>query len=582
MVSQYRAELARRAAWHRQQRVLTVDYYRIRLKVAFPLPLVRPALPAFPVRGLPAYPWLTWLSWSYDERLHALAAHAGLADDESCREAVRRELQALASWPGYRQYDNPDLSAGHFLRLLGIARRDWPWLGAGLAREVDAGIARGVDDLLPHIEKRFGKYPDAAAILGLEKPGQVLQNIPVIGTLGAATAARAAGLAAAERLDAIALILVMATLDLRQNGHTEGVAYDGYVMDFVADWLTGAAESLRTAVMRHPRLGDLLDESIALGVPGKLEDVAPLGDVEPVEMPFHLSAHAKLERLESCPRRRWLLDQCDPARLRADALAILAGQDRAEAPAEAPPAGILDAHHAVVLRTGWAADDLAVAASCCRSTMNHIQMDAGSIVIGTGGRWLIDDPGYQQYMDTAERQFTIGTGAHNGPVINGRPQTHRRARLLERTESAHALRVTLDLTNCYEIGLDGLAVRRTVWLAAATRAVVVADRVTGAGLDEVAYHWHGHPEAAWRTTAGTAALHIGTLALHIQSPQVAIDDAAICRLPGSRGQRTLCVRLTTPPPVVWWVFSCRDAPPAATLTAPSGTRLMLGDQLFEA
>lgn len=304
MVSQYRAELARRAAWHRQQRVLTVDYYRIRLKVAFPLPLVRPALPAFPVRGLPAYPWLTWLSWSYDERLHALAAHAGLADDESCREAVRRELQALASWPGYRQYDNPDLSAGHFLRLLGIARRDWPWLGAGLAREVDAGIARGVDDLLPHIEKRFGKYPDAAAILGLEKPGQVLQNIPVIGTLGAATAARAAGLAAAERLDAIALILVMATLDLRQNGHTEGVAYDGYVMDFVADWLTGAAESLRTAVMRHPRLGDLLDESIALGVPGKLEDVAPLGDVEPVEMPFHLSAHAKLERLESCPRRR--------------------------------------------------------------------------------------------------------------------------------------------------------------------------------------------------------------------------------------------------------------------------------------
>ena len=121
MESPHRAELARRAAWYRQQRVLTVDYYRIRQKVAFTLPLVRPALPAFPVRGLPAYPWLTWLSWSYEERLHALAAHAKLADDEACRECVRRELRALASWPGYRQYDSPDLSAGHLLRLLGIA-----------------------------------------------------------------------------------------------------------------------------------------------------------------------------------------------------------------------------------------------------------------------------------------------------------------------------------------------------------------------------------------------------------------------------------------------------------------------------
>jgi hypothetical protein len=250
-------------------------------------------------------------------------------------------------------------------------------------------------------------------------------------------------------------------------------------------------------------------------------------------------------------------------------------------PADAPPAGILNAHHAVVLRTGWDCGDLATAVSCCRSPMGHIQLDGGSLVIGTGGRWFIDDPGYQQYMNTAERQFTIGAGAHNGPVINGSPQTHRRTRLLERAENEHDLRVTLDLTACYDLDVNRFAASRTVWLVGRQRAVVVADRVAGVGLEALAYHWHGHPDAAWQTVAGAAALHIGASTLHILSPHVTISDPAISRMPGSRGQLTLQVELSAPPPMVWWVFSCSDTAPTIALDGAYGASLVVGGCRFE-
>ena len=51
--------------------------------------------------------------------------------------------------------------------------------------------------------------------------------------------------------------------------------------------------------------------------------------------------------------------------------------------------------------------------------MGHLQCDTGSLVVGTRGRWVVSDPGYQQYMQKQERVFTLGVSSHNAPVING-------------------------------------------------------------------------------------------------------------------------------------------------------------------
>lgn len=67
----------------------------------------------------------------------------------------------------------------------------------------------------------------------------------------------------------------------------------------------------------------------------------------------------------------------------------------------------------VSLRSGWSADSISVVTSACNSMAGHIQHDAGTVVIGTKGSWLISDPGYQQYMESSEREYTLGVNAHN-------------------------------------------------------------------------------------------------------------------------------------------------------------------------
>ena len=104
--------------------------------------------------------------------------------------------------------------------------------------------------------------------------------------------------------------------------------------------------------------------------------------------------------------------------MRTDALAAL-HRTESVAAAAAPRPGAIDAHYAAVLRSGWEADDLAVAVSCSTSPMDHLQTDSGTLVLGTRTHWLIADPGYQQYAPGEERDFTVGATSHNVPLING-------------------------------------------------------------------------------------------------------------------------------------------------------------------
>lgn len=572
--AQIAAEIARRAEVFKARRHLFVDFYRIRYRFAWPLPVTVFDHPAVSVRGFSeAYPWAIWMSWALEERIGALGLAAEWSSDAAAATAARIDLKALCNWPGYlhtrsdakRSY----LAFAHAVRTMCVAL-EWTWPDDTLRRELHAGLGRAVDEMLPWSNRLHGAFPDRKTLLESPEPHKHLHNITLIATLAAARAARLVGHPAAARLNRRVRILIGALLTLRWRGITEAIGYDGYIMDFVADWLAGLPEEERAAFLGHPRFGDTLVQSYGLAMPGELSHVAELGDVEPREMPFHISAQAKLQALGPDPLRAWYLEGCDLSYLRADALAALkqAVSQTTEMSAPARPA-MLDANYALVLRSGWDHGDVAVAIGASKSPMGHVHCDNGSLVIGTRGRWAIDDAGYQQYLDTAERQFTIGPQAHNAPVVNGFTQTGKRLAERRLAQPADDIRaVHLDLTPSYppEAGIGRLM--RTVWLLG-REYVLVCDRLTVSDFRGLSYTWHGHHDCGWWVENGVASLHAPDEAeplIHIAAPQLTLDISQIKRLRGSRGQLSLTVDIAPEQmPVsgaeyrIFWLFSFETA-----------------------
>jgi hypothetical protein len=212
--------------------------------------------------------------------------------------------------------------------------------------------------------------------------------------------------------------------------------------------------------------------------------------------------------------------------------------------------------------------------------MGHVQRDNGSVVIGTRGKWLVADPGYQQYMRTREREFTLGRQAHNAPVINGHEQSAKPLdRRIDLRDLGNGLaRARIDITGSYpkELGLSEAS--RTVWLLE-NRLVVVADTVRGEGVKDLQYSWHGHPEAAWWVQDNWARIHFPDVTLWLSCPQALLSDADVTRLRGSRGHLTLTARVG-PLPAVWWVFGLGDRAPAG-VTVEGATGLIAEGTRFE-
>jgi len=548
------AVIRKRAEAYLGQRYLVVDYYRIHRKLVYPLPVSGLSIPDVPAPSIDRYPWATWMVWELEERVYSLGWMAEWFGDAAAREAVARDLDALASWPTYAQYGGPDLSSAHAGRMLWVAATKWHWLDDGLRERIKAACARHADEIVPGSDKAHGAYTSKADILALPEPAKVVHNIPFIGTIGAALTARVAGHPAQAVFDQRVSAIFGAILDLHATGLTEGVGYDGYVLDFIADWLDGAPADAREAILGHPALADFLNESYRLGAPGKAERVADLSDVEPVEMPFHLGAQAKLAPMQSDPVRGWLLRRCAADWLRCDALAAV--RDVADGlEGAAPDAGALDARYALVLRSGWEAGDLAVVMSCTDSPMSHLQCDNGTIVIGTAGEWIIADPGYQQYLQGLERDFTLGPTAHNYPVINGLAQTVKAPRRIALEEAGeHCWRACVNLTGCYPEKAGVTSVVRNLWLVGRDM-VVVADSISAAAATALAYYWHGHRDAAWGFEDGWACVHLDGVDVRFTSPQVAFTGADLARLEGTRGQLTLVANADPGLSCVWWVFA---------------------------
>ena len=464
-----------------------------------------------------------------------------------------RDLDALAGWDKFNVQSNPHLSVGHAARILTGALENWTWLPADLQEKIRAACGRLVDHHAAWIKDGRLQMQTVEAVLA----HGTLHNIPVIATLGMSMAARAANHPLREELERHCQALVLAELEYRARGETEALSYDGYVLDFVADWLAGAPEAGRNQVLSHPMLGEIMAQAAYLALPGELWSFAAFNDVEPGEMPFHADAQAKFLQWRNDPLSVWYLERFPVERLRSDALAELkalswrtlkAGRRRSPAHKK--------------LFTRWSCgpagnqSDLAVALSASNATPGHIQKDNGTLVIGTGGHWLIDDPGYQQYLSGLEREFTLGPTAHNYPVINGSTQINSQVKRLACEQAGDSLRhASLDLTAGYDPQLGLERVVRDVWLLG-NYLVVVADRVTGNMVKDIQYTWHGHPQAAWWLEQNAWLIHAGGASLWMQCPGVSMDGSELVRLPGTRGQISVVKKLERGgDSTLWWVFN---------------------------
>ena len=558
--------LLERAAREKQRREMDVYYYRVGFSMSYPLPLnSRPTLKDLPA-PLPgrSYPWLIWLSWDLEERWRVLHAAWRQFGDREAGLLLQRELAALSGWDHLYEVDNNvGLVTGHMAGCLGLALADTSkWEPQQLQQTRSAAAALLERDVWPWFERQWSKE--------ITKPEQ-LANIPVIALVRSAQLARVVGSPRLAALDGKAKEVYATWCRLRMSDahHTEGTAYDGYLMDSLTGWLAGLPD--REALLRDSGTAwrSLADQWMYLALPGRFDLQAPLGDVEP-EMPFWATALIRLDAWYQWSDVKWFLERYPLPRMAAAGVVSALGQKLPSA-TKAPAAGPRELPNAVSLRTGWKQEDLLAVVGLTRGSMGHLQADGGQIILGWQGRFWITDPGYQQYRPGEEREYTLGPQAHSAPVINGKPVSQRATRLqLLETNAQGWQHAQVNLASCYRGLPKGAVVERDVWLIQdGGLAVVARDTLSGLGKDtEVSTSWLGGDHFAWAFIHGWARLTDGEHALWVGTFPGALEAAALTRHPGSRGPLTMTHTATLPAGHAdrWWVFWCE---PKAGWVPPS-------------
>lgn len=584
-------ELKRRIAEEKRRRELHVHYYRIDHVLAFPLPVKQLDIDHMPegIPGMAAYPWHTWFMWTIKERWDALHAAWRMYGDEEAGSLLQRELALTADWSnGHKGPGAAGLFNGHLaVCLANFLRRPDGWDRSLYERTYASAVRLLERDIVPFFENVWKPREKVVSAH--------LVNIPVIVLLGGAYLAETVGHGAAAELAAKAneAAAVWAEVRLSKEYVTEGIAYDGFWLDPLTDWQTGSAHG--AAVMlgngMEPAFVSFVRSCIGLALPGRIDINAPFGDNEP-EMPFWMDAAIKLTNRYGWPTGRWLVRRLPPQRMTAAALALLLDGTWDDDSAEHQPEICCEEHpFAISLRTGWENGDWLAGVGASRYPLGHLHMDGGHVVIGGGGRFWITDPGYQQYRQGPEREFSIGPQAHNAPVLDGLAQKKRAAVVLRSaTESNGIQRVSLQLAGCYEAAKEeGASARvaesivRDVWLLP-QGAVVVRDTI-GTERERLAadYSWQGGTFLAWAFPDGWARLGDGERAVWIGAfdgggVQETLKPQALHRHEGSRGPLTLrhSRMLGSGGGAVWWVFGLDGeagwTPPVVRL---EGARLVI-------
>lgn len=524
---QFSAEIHRRAAHFLPQRSLLVDFYRIRQRLAIPLPLSRHPTDLSSIREFPAYPYAIWALWTLEERILSLGWEVELNGSAAAQAAVERDLMGLHRWKFLPEIV-PHLWSPHMVRIL-VTALHWSWPDGELRAALRTTLIR----LVEHF-----------ASAGTPKePSNHIQfaNIPIIVNLGWAIGATEVAHASAGLASTEVMAKLRVWLDQGMKGHGEGVCYDGYVADFLMDFIRQAPDMPdRKALLGHRRLTQILEEIVGLGAPGHPENLALIGDVEPEQMLFHYSFAAKFFRSLPgsvpfvAPRRLLRIIRCD-------GLPHLPTNGRLSPVPAVPAAEPEDAHYALVwnLRPKRLRAKAIVAWN--NSAMGHLHCDAGHLVVAVGGHWMVTDPGYQQYLQTSEREFTLGPSAHNVPVINGCQATKKPA---TRATSSSDQETHFDLTSTYPAEAGVRSVRRSLRVEKAR--IVVRDQITAEALNTLDYSWHANPQAFLRVEDGRGVIVLENHELEIRCEKRPLVFDEICRLRGSRGSLTFRKTITLP------------------------------------
>jgi hypothetical protein len=551
-----KSTLLERVAREKQRRELDVYYYRVGYTMSFPLPLARrPTAKELPA-AIPgrAYPWLIWLSWDLEERWRVLHFAWRQLRDAEAGALLQQELAALSGWDHYSEVDgNVGLVTGHLAASLSLALADTAgWDKQSLRQARAAAKALLERDVWPWFESHW-----SAESIGQDQLG----NIPVIALVRSAQLARVTHSARQAALDAKARQVFQAWCRLRTSEahHTEGAAYDGYLMDSITEWMDGLPDRAELLRDGHDAFRSLAVQWMNLSLPGRPDLQAPLGDVEP-EMTFWATALVRLAGWYEWRDADWFMHRFPLQRMRAAGLVAAYGQ-KLQPSLEVPAAEPQELPNALSLRTGWDKGDLLALLGLSRGHMGHLHADGGQLILGWQGRFWITDPGYQQYRPGAERDYTLGVQAHNAPVIGGTAQTLRTPRVLLLETNAHGWQhAQVDLSGCYQGLRPGASVQRELWLINdGGRAVVARDTFSSLGQDvEISTCWLGGDHLAWAWREGWARLSDGRHALWLGTVPDALSASALTRHPGSRGPLTLTHTATLPygNGVRWWVFWC--------------------------
>ncbi len=561
-----KSAMLERVAQEKQRREMDVYYYRIGYTMGYPLPLARrPASQELPA-ALPGhtYPWLIWLSWDLEDRWRLLHLAWRQLGDREAGALLQRELAALSGWDRFSEVDgNVGLVTGHLATSLSLALADASkWEPQLLQQARSAAEALLERDVWPWFETQW-----RGTNIG---PSQLV-NIPVIALVRSAQLARVIGSPRQAALEAKAREVFQAWCRLRtgEAHHTEGAAYDGYLMDSITEWLAGLPDRAALLQEGHDAFRSLAEQWMALSLPGRPDLQAPLGDVEP-EMTFWATALVRLAGWYEWRDVNWFLRRFPLERMRADGLVSAFAQKLTPAP-EPPVLGLQEHPNALSLRTGWDKGDLLTVMGLSRGSMGHLHADGGQLILGWQGRFWITEPGYQQYRLGEEREYTLGIQAHNAPVLGGIAQSLRvpRVQLLE-TNAQGWPHARLDLSGCYKKLPKGASVQREVWLIhEGGLAVVARDTFNSIGKEmEVSTSWQGGNHLAWTFRDGWARLSDGQHALWLGTFPGTLEASALTRHPGSRGPLTLTQSVTVPDgkAVRWWLFWCD---PKAGWTPPA-------------
>jgi len=576
-----------RTRLEKEKREVLVNYYRIGHTLAFPLPVDRRYTMAdLPdgITGMEAYPWLIWLCWDLEERWRIFHAAWRQLGDEEAGAILQSEIAALAQWDHFVDTHNEvGLVTAHLASVLALVLAD----ESGWDRDHLTNAQAAADAL---IDRDFAPWFAKQWPQGEPLTPRRIHNIPVLALTRSAQLARVRQHAITDTLDkqAIEVLHAWAAYRMGDQHHTEGTAYDGYFMDGMTGWLTNLPQRDALLAETSPAFRSLADQWMQLTLPGRLDLHVPLADTEQ-RMPFWANALRRLAAWYDWPDAQALLIRIPQNRLPAAIVAEAVAQSASVASQLPEPSSAFSEHpHALTLRSGWTSDDFLVVAGAARNSLHHLHHDSGHLILGWRTRFWITDPGYQQYRDGEERDYSVGTAAHNGPVINGIVQSLNAARIIATNEPRKA---RLDLSECYD-GLPAHAtVQREIQVAEnANPLILVRDQFEGLDANAtITTHWLGGAHFAWAFVEGWARLSDGKHALWIGTLESDISPRQLIRHDGTRGPLTLAnkYKLDAGRGEQTWLFWGDESggwiPPTISnengclsLTLPSGEQLSLG------